>query len=81
MKRKPTIIIASDGVDGQVNLADGTPIPEVTEITIWLEAGQAVRADITLCTPAINVTATLDEVTFLCPACEGYVSHECEKEE
>lgn len=78
--RKTYTIYSSDliGSDFKIVDRDGNQVENLVEVTVRAERGEPVRAEITVMGVALNVQAEVDEVTFVCPNCEAYVSHDCE---
>jgi hypothetical protein len=74
------ITIHSDGSRGPGTAIvgeDGSLIPNISAATIWLEAGDLPRADLTIMVPNLNVTAGLNGIDFECPICNESQKHRC----
>lgn len=57
---------------------DGRQLEGVVDATIWLEAREPNRVDLTIMVPSINVTVHVEGVTLVCPLCKADQEHECE---
>jgi len=79
MDRRTSVTIHSDGFGGVVVTEDGKKLENVRDATIWLEAGEATRVDLTFIMMPLNVTGGINEVTFECPVCSDSHSHECRR--
>lgn len=71
------ITIHSNGIDGVVVDSEGKKLEGVSEVTIWLEANDVTRADITVRAARVNVVARLQETTLVCPVCHEEHTHSC----
>jgi len=79
MKSGPIRII-SDGM-GPTTLildANNTEIQNVTSVTIWLEANEINRADITVIGVVTDIHAEMGDVEMLCPVCAEIQTHTCQ---
>lgn len=73
-----SIRIVSDGHGSttRVYLEDGTELQPVSA-TMWLEAREANRVDLTFMLPTFDAHADLEETVLTCPVCSGAFSHHC----
>lgn len=74
-----TVTIHSDGTGpGTVIIdEDGNKLEGVLDVTIRMHAGEYNTADLEIIAPQTQVQAKVDEVSFLCPVCEEYQTHQC----
>ena len=56
---------------------DGNTVQGVREITIWIEANEVTRVDLTIIGSIVNVAGLVNEIEFKCPTCDFKVNHEC----
>lgn len=61
-----------------VNIVDNKESElSVREATIRLEEGQINRVDLEVVGPSVEVDATVDTVTMICPICDWIETHKC----
>ena len=74
------IRIKSDGsgLDTVVTTESGEEL-ECCSVTLWLEAKEINKADITFIGPKVNVMTDVDTVTLACPLCDYSDTHKCEE--
>lgn len=75
-----TVTIHSDGTGPGTVIIDenGNKLNGVIEATIRLAAGDYNTVDLEIIAPEVQITAAVDETSFLCPICEEYQSHQCQ---
>lgn len=56
---------------------DGKKMDGVTDVTVYIDPTNGIRASIEIIGVALNVTAVVESVTFRCPSCEDLVMHDC----
>jgi hypothetical protein len=74
------ITIHSDGYGGKGSVVldeDGKEIESVRSATIFVEAGEITRADLTVNMVNVVVQGEVDTVTAECPICKERMDHKC----
>ena len=77
------VTIHSDGWGGEGTVildGDGNKLLNVYEATIRLEANRPTEVDLVILQSDINVQATINEVTFICPCCNNTIEHKCQND-
>lgn len=72
--------ITSDGDAKSASIVDesGRKIEGVTEATLFIEAGNFNRIDLTFGLPSVDVKAYVHQVTMVCPCCNDTMTHRCQ---
>lgn len=76
---KTYTVFSSDMMGNDLVVMDdnGNKIENIRELTLRGEARQLMTLELTLIGVGLNVKATVTDVTFICPACDENVTHEC----
>jgi hypothetical protein len=78
---KQYTVFSSDilGRDLVVMDESGNKIENITDLALFADAslGEPIRIQLTILGVGLNVKAVGDSVTFLCPNCDQYQSHDC----
>ena len=71
------LTVHGDGVGAVFVDEDGNTIDNIFSATIRMTANEPTTMDLEVIMPRTQVTGSVDEVTFCCPVCEEFFSHNC----
>lgn len=78
MSRRVTIHSDGTGRGTDLILEDGAKIEHVHSMTIRVDAGGMVEAELEIAPTALNMSAGVAEVNFVCPVCGDSMDHKCD---